>query len=143
MTKTTRIVLVPGVGKVVEGTVIQIAENCVLVPANRNRILTTNWDLAVKEHIVPREILQPKTTPGNPPNLAEFLFTLFATSSRAEVAIGDINEHFTRECKEFGRDRAIRLYWARTLRSLWPLLKGAIGKALKWGAVIAAVRRLF
>ncbi len=40
-------------------------------------------------------------------------------------------------------DRAVRLYSARTLRSLWPLLRRAIGKALKWGAVIATVRRLF
>src|SRR5258708_15480863 len=42
-----------------------------------------------------------------------------------------------------GRDYAVRWYWTDTLRSLWPLLRRAIGKALKWGAVIATVRRLF
>jgi hypothetical protein len=31
----------------------------------------------------------------------------------------------------------------RMLRSLWPLPRRAIGEALKWGAVIAAVKRLF
>jgi len=45
--------------------------------------------------------------------------------------------------KKLGRPRAVRLYWARTLRSLWPLLRRAIGKALKWGVLIATVRRLF
>ncbi len=77
------------------------------------------------------------------PKIAEFLLTMILQSSRADAVIGDLNEYFTRECKEFGRDRAVRLYWARTLRSLWPLLRRAIGKALKWGAVIATMRRLF
>jgi hypothetical protein len=57
--------------------------------------------------------------------------------------IGALNERFIRDCEKLGRPRAVRLYWARTLRSLWPLLRRAIGKALKWGAVIATVRRLF
>ena len=76
-----------------------------------------------------------------PPKLAEFLLTGLATSRAAEAMIGDLNERFADECKKLGRDRAARLYWARTLRSLWPLLKRAIGKALKWGAVIDTVRR--
>jgi hypothetical protein len=79
----------------------------------------------------------------SPPKLAEFLLTALATTRAAEAMIGDLNERFADECKKFGRDRAVRLYWARTLRSLWPLLRRAIGKALKWGAVIAAARRLF
>jgi hypothetical protein len=57
--------------------------------------------------------------------------------------VGDLNERFANERDKLGRCRAVRLYWARTLRSLWPLLRRAIGKALKWGAVIAAARRLF
>ena len=79
----------------------------------------------------------------DPPQIAEFLLTVFASSSRAEAAIGDLNERFAGECREMGRRRAVRLYWARTLRSMWPLLRRATGKALKWGAVIAAMRRLF
>jgi hypothetical protein len=83
--------------------------------------------------------------PGDyvPPTLAEFLLTALATSRQAEAVTGDLNERFTDDCEKLGRPRAVRLYWARTLRSLWPLLRRAIGKALKWGAVIAAVRRLF
>jgi hypothetical protein len=79
----------------------------------------------------------------DPPELAEFALTLFATTRHAEAMVGDLNERFTDECQKLGRSRAVRLYWARTLRSLWPLLKRAIGKAVKWGAVITAARRLF
>jgi hypothetical protein len=78
----------------------------------------------------------------HPPKLAEFLLIAFAATRHAEAQIGDLNERFADECKKLGRDRAVRLYWARTLRSLWPLLRRAIGKALKWGALIAAVKRL-
>jgi hypothetical protein len=80
---------------------------------------------------------------SEPPTLAEFLLTALAATRTAEAMIGDLNERFTCDCDEFGRPRAVHLYWARTLRSLCPLLRRAIGKALKWGAVIAAVRRLF
>jgi hypothetical protein len=78
-----------------------------------------------------------------PPKLAEFLLIAFTPARRAMHMIGDRNEVFARECKEFGRDRAVRRYWADTLRSLSPLLTRAIERALKWGTVIAAVRRLF
>jgi hypothetical protein len=84
-----------------------------------------------------------KTDDHNPPGLAEFLLTALATGRAAEAMVGDLNEHFADECEELGRRRAVWRYWARTLRSLWPVLRRGIGKALKWGAVIAAVRRLF
>jgi hypothetical protein len=79
---------------------------------------------------------------GDPPTLAEFLLIAFATKRKAEYVAGDLNERFARECQEFGRPRAASRYWANTLRSLWPLLVRATGGALKWSAVIAAVRRL-
>jgi hypothetical protein len=79
----------------------------------------------------------------DPPKIAEFLLTALSSPSRADAIIGDLNERFADECEKLGRDRAVRLYCARTLRSLGPLLRRAIGKALKWGAVIAAFRRLF
>ena len=72
--------------------------------------------------------------------MAEFLLTALATTRTVEAMIGDLNEHFTRDCEELGQHRAVRLYWARALRALWPLLRRAIGKALKWGAVIATTR---
>jgi predicted DNA-binding protein (UPF0251 family) len=71
----------------------------------------------------------------DPPRLAEFLLTLVMPPSRADAVTGDLNEHFARDYKELGRRRAVRLYWARTLPSLWPLLRRAIGKAMKWGAI--------
>jgi hypothetical protein len=44
--------------------------------------------------------------------------------------IGDLNERFTSECRKLGRDRAVRLYWARTLRSLPPQVWRAIRKVV-------------
>jgi hypothetical protein len=79
----------------------------------------------------------------DPPAIAEFSLTILATTRSADAMIGDLNERFARECREFGRDRAVRLYWARTLRSLGPLLWRAIGKVVRWGVVLAVLRRLF
>jgi hypothetical protein len=78
-----------------------------------------------------------------PPKWAEFFLTALACSPHAEAAIGDLNEQFAGESEQFGATRAGRLYWARTARSIVPLLLRAAGKALKWGAVIATVKRLF
>ena len=79
----------------------------------------------------------------DPPKLAESLLAALLKPAHADALIGDLNERFADESEKFGRPRAVRLYWARTLRSLWPLLVRAISKASKWGAVIDAVRRHF
>jgi hypothetical protein len=91
-----------------------------------------------KEQVVPCELLQPEQAAFDPPKAAEFLLTLLATTRRADAMIGDLNERFTDECQQFGRDRAVRLHWARTLRSLPPLVWRAIGKM-----VIATAERFF
>jgi len=78
-----------------------------------------------------------------PPKIAEFLLAVLLRPSRADAVVGDLNERFDGAVEKFGRHRSARMYWGWTLRSLWPLLGRAIGKALKWGAVIATVRRLF
>jgi hypothetical protein len=79
----------------------------------------------------------------DPPRLAEFLLTALLKGSHADAATGDLNERFADECEKLGRRRAVWGYWARTLHSLGPLLFRAIGKAVKWGAVIDVVRRHF
>ena len=68
------------------------------------------------------------------------MLTTLLKPARAEAVVGDLNEHFTRDYEEFGYNRATRLYWARTLRSLWPLLWHTICKAVKWGAIVDWVR---
>jgi hypothetical protein len=79
----------------------------------------------------------------NPPMLAEFLLTMLLNPSHAAGATGDLRECFDSECRSLGQRRAVWLYWRRTFESLWPLLRRATAKALKWAAVIAAIRRLF
>jgi hypothetical protein len=90
-----------------------------------------------------RRIAEDQQRAVNPPAIAEFLLTMLATTRRAEAMIGDLNERFTRECQECGHARAVRLYWARTLRSVGPLLWRATAKVVRWGVVLAALRRLF
>jgi hypothetical protein len=148
MKKQLRVFHISGVGKMfvegmVEGTIIRVTDSDVLLASNRNRILTTNWDRVLKEHIVPRYVVQRKAKPTDPRWFADFLLIMFLKPSHIASAIGDLREHFDRDCRYLGRRRAIWLYWRRTFDSLWPLLRRAIGKALRWGAVIAAVRRLF
>jgi hypothetical protein len=82
-----------------------------------------------------------ESLPREPPKLAEFVLTAFATSAKREAIRGDLAEIFARECCQLGAARAKRLYWARTLRSLAPLLCRAAVKAMKWGALIDVVRR--
>jgi hypothetical protein len=84
---------------------------------------------------------QPSINVQGPPKIAEFLLTAMATTRTAEAMVGDLNERFTHDCEKLGRPRAVRLYRARTLRSLAPLLRRAIGKALKWGVVVTTVKR--
>jgi len=107
-----------------------------------SRVFAANMFAAVSKYAQP-QLCSTKSNELDPPKFAEFLLIALSSPSRGDAMVGDLTEDFTRECKEFGRDRAVRLYWARTLRSLWPLMRHAIGKALKWGAVYAAVRRLF
>ncbi len=82
------------------------------------------------------------TTKLYPPELAEFLLVTLSSPSHGDAVVGDLNERFTAECKKLGRQRAIRLYWARTLRTLGPLLLRAVHKVLKWGVILAAAKRL-
>ena len=74
--------------------------------------------------------------------VADFLLTMVLKPSPVDAVTGDLNERFESDCRLLVHPRAVRPYWARVLHSLWPLLRRAIGKALKWGAVIATVKRL-
>jgi hypothetical protein len=94
-----------------------------------------------------RQHIRSLTTLGSlavPPAAAEFLLELAAGSQKeADGLIGDLNERFCRECKELGHRRAKVRYWARTIRSLRPLVVRTVVRAVKLGAVIALVRRYF
>jgi hypothetical protein len=78
-----------------------------------------------------------------PPMLAEFLLTMLLKPSRVDGVTGDLRERFDSDLHRFGHRRAVWWYWRRTIESLWPLMRLAIGKALKWGVVAAAVKRMF
>jgi hypothetical protein len=91
-----------------------------------------DWDI---------DLTPTKAENRDPPALAKFLLS-FATGRRADHMIGDLNERFARDCKEFGRHHAVRQYWKNARRSLAPLLWRAIVRMLKW-AIVAAVKWYF
>lgn len=88
-------------------------------------------------------ILRIESNPPLPPAWAESVLTFLTGSRRAEAAIGDMNERFTRECTEVGLSRARLRYSVRTMRSVWPLLKRMFVQLGVWAAVISAVKRYF
>jgi hypothetical protein len=78
-----------------------------------------------------RALMKPHRPP-EPPHFGEFLFTLLQKPSHAASAIGDLDERFQHDCDRYGVRRAKQMYWAHVLRSAWPLLRRAIGRAVKW-----------
>jgi hypothetical protein len=78
-----------------------------------------------------------------PPVRAEFCLSLLFSGVKGEALLGDLNERFNEDCKRYGGKRARRLYWARTLHSLWPLFRLVIARAIKCTIVINTVRRFF
>jgi hypothetical protein len=105
---------------------------------SRRRLLDEMLTTLKKTNRIMSRLVELEKRASNPPSAAEFLLTMLATTRRADAMIGDLNEGFTRERREFDRARAVRLYWARTLRSLGPLVWRAIGKV-----VVAAMKRFF
>jgi hypothetical protein len=80
---------------------------------------------------------------AEPPSLAEFFLSLLLSGDKGDALLGDLSERFGEDCDRYGAKRARRLYWAQTLRSLWPLLRRGAARVVKWGVVIDAVRRFF
>jgi hypothetical protein len=79
-----------------------------------------------------------------PPRCAGGLLTVFAKSpGAAEAAIGCMHELFDRDCAKYGVRHATVYCWGRTVRSLWPLFRRAVARAVKWVAIISAVKRYF
>jgi hypothetical protein len=76
-----------------------------------------------------------------PPAVAEFLLRLFAQTRHQSAVLGDLNETFFRNCEQYGRSRATRLYWADALHSLWSLFVRTLGRLIKWTAIADAIKR--
>jgi hypothetical protein len=78
-----------------------------------------------------------------PPKIAEFCLGALLSGAKADAIIGDLNERFQQDLKRYGVRRARRLYSARTIKSLWPLFRRAVARAIKVGAFAEFVRRFF
>jgi hypothetical protein len=84
-----------------------------------------------------------RTRSDQPPPVAEFFLHLVARTKNQQAALGDLTETFNRNCAQHGRARATRLYWVEALRSLWPLFRRMIGRAVKWGVIVDAMKHHF
>lgn len=78
-----------------------------------------------------------------PPKAAEFCLAILLSEAKANAVIGDLNERLQGDNERYGVRRARYLYWARTIRSLWPLFRSAAMRAMKLGAFVETVRRFF
>jgi hypothetical protein len=103
------------------------------------RYLTGTIGVSVKHAVT----MVDQSSRNGPPKVAEFCLALFLNKTRGEAMIGDLGERFEQDCQRFGAQRARRLYWSRTLKSLWPLLRRGAARAFKWGVVVESVRRFF
>jgi hypothetical protein len=81
------------------------------------------------------------STRTEPPKIAEFCLGLFLSNAKSAGMIGDLSEQFAQDCQQIGERRARRVYWARTMRSLWPLFRRMAARTVRWGVVIETVRR--
>jgi hypothetical protein len=110
----------------------------VLIEGNVDRLY-----LVALEHPPKKSLKSPDVpAPPAPPWIAEFVLTLLANTAQREGALGDLSERFQSDCEVLGTSRAARLYWARCARSVWPLLRSAIGRGLKWTAILAFLKRI-
>src|ERR1043166_121643 len=97
------------------------------------------WEQSFEQNLYEwhRVAVRPLTPAVKPPCIPEFLLVLMATTAQREAAVGDLNEMFERDCETWGQSRAERLYWAGAIRSLWPLLLRAMGRAVKWATIVS------
>jgi hypothetical protein len=75
--------------------------------------------------------------------LFDYLLPLLLSKAKSEAILGDLNEWFGRDREKFGTLRARRMYWGGALRSLWPLLKRAGARLIRWGVIAEGWHRFF
>lgn len=128
--------------------VIKFLRHCIKLGAAWDNEFGGHVAQAIRESSTPHDLILTRLEIGRaqvaePPKLAQFLLVLFLDRRHVDGLIGDLAEQFERDCRRYDADYARRRYWAETLRSLWPLLRRAMARAIKWVAVLEAVRKFF
>ena len=91
----------------------------------------------------PREVSWEEIFPQRPPKVGEFIFYLVLSKATREAVLGDLAEDYTTVLNKFGRRWAWWFYYCQVAKSLGPLVARSVKKALKWGVISEAVRRIF
>lgn len=77
-----------------------------------------------------------------PPAVAEFIAALCTKRRYRAAAIGDKAETFTQDCKDYGRKRAVRMYWADTIASVGPIAWHVLKRLGFVAFIVAAAKRM-
>jgi hypothetical protein len=132
----------------------RVTRDIVLKSSNNDPVVLKAVDLIIshpdQDHTIVVEVkselsisCEPPTPRVEPPPLGEFLLHLCARTKRQQAALGDLNETFNQNCAQLDRARATRLYWAEVLRSVGPLIVRVLGRLVKWGAILDAIKTHF
>lgn len=78
-----------------------------------------------------RKLKQDGNASITPPQLAKFIIYLLIPKNNREAILGDLEEDFHKAHREFGLSKAKFLYCAQVLRSIWPIIGGAVSKLIK------------
>jgi len=102
--------------------------------------LTPEWfqDFTAKtaEHTSvfdPRSLTPAQTE--SPPQMAEWLFAMFAPRRSVGMQLGDLQEMYEKDSTRFGVQRAKRLYWTRVIRSTAPAIAQKVKKIGLFGII--------
>jgi len=82
-------------------------------------------------------------TVANPPKFFDFCIPLLLSGPKAEGLLQCLDERFERDCALYGVARARWMYRGSALRSLWPLLRRVVARAIKKAVVLEVIRRFF
>jgi hypothetical protein len=86
-------------------------------------------------------VLASQTAPQPPVN-AEFLLHLLLREEEQEAFIGCLVERYGQKFERFGKRRADIWFCAEVARSIWPLTRRYVGKALKMVVIGEWIRRM-
>lgn len=87
---------------------------------------------------------KPEFKSAEPPALAEFFITLFASIKQKDALLGDLQEKFSAAINGgWSNARAQRMYWAETLRSIGPLAIATLKRIGVFALLIGAAKKLF
>ena len=80
--------------------------------------------------------MNPRRTLDEPPRLAAWLLSLFASNEERELIVGDLAEEHLQRASQSGRAAAGRWYWRQVVKTI-PYLIGSAFRSSPWKTAVA------